>query len=259
MKKAITTAKKSARRNYDYRVLWLAVREALDRIRPLSDQEARAFFHAPRGNSKTGEIPAWSLMPGPSCPGRACGTCLLTGCYACKNAFRGGYKFSEESGRPDGKINMTLRAWAENTALVLNRLPVFVDCMRGFLAEYSQAGGGLFRIHAAGDFVTLAYAQAWAALAAEFPAVTFLAFTKSWEAAEAVPFDSLDNFSLVLSAWPGLPVPDALRERYRVSWCQDGTETRIPADAMHCPGDCDSCGLCWYLAGIGRDIWFTKH
>lgn len=252
--------KKTKRTGYDFKVLWDSVAEARARLQAMTDQEAEAFYHEPTGNGKTGEaIPVTNITPGVTCSACACSSCLLEGCYAVKNAFRGGYKYSPESGRPDGKINATLKNWAENTALVLDRLPVYVKCLRRSLEAFQAAGVQEVRIHGAGDFVTLAYAWEIYKAAKDFPGLRFLAFTKVWEAARLINFDTLANFSLVLSAWPGQEVPEDLRRRYRVSWCQDGTEDRVPADAMHCPGNCDECGLCWYLDDIGRDVWFTKH
>lgn len=248
-------ALKGKKTGYNFRVVWEALADARARLQGMTDQEAEAFFHAPQGNSKTGAIPAWSLLPGAACPGRACAGCLVSGCYALKNVFRAGYSFTPS---PDtGRCNRVLRNWAENTALVLDRLPLWSALMWDYLAEYAASGGKLFRIHASGDFISPEYADAWARLAEDFPEVRFLAFTKFWENIRGISFPA--NFSLVLSAWPGMEVPEDLATEYRVSWCQDGTEDRVPEDAMHCPGDCDSCGLCWYLAETGRDVWFTKH
>ena len=253
----MSAKKKTGRTGYNFRILWEAVAEARARLQALDDAEARGFYRPMHGNGKTGDIPALSIMPGPTCPGRACATCLIGGCYACKNAFRAGYKYVPDP--ETGRVNSVLRAWAEMTALAMDRPEIFRDCLYKDLEALQAAGVELVRIHAAGDFFNLMYARIWYQAAQDFPALRFLAFTKSWETAEALPFYKLANFSLVLSAWPGLEIPEALRANYRVSWCQDGTETRIPADAMHCPGDCDTCGLCWYLAETGRDVWFSKH
>ena len=40
---------------------------------------------------------------------------------------------------------------------------------------------------------------------------------------------------------------------------QDGTETRVPEDAIRCPGNCETCGLCYELPRLGRDVVFHKH
>lgn len=248
---------KPNRTGYNFRRVWEALEDARARLALADDAQARAFFHAPQGNSKTGEIPAWNLLPGAACPGRACAGCLVSGCYALKNVFRAGYSFTPSP--ETGRCNRVLRNWAENTALALDRLPVLESCLRDWLAEYLENGGRDVRVHGSGDFLTLEYAALWFRLAQDFPALRFLAFTKFWENVRGLDFAGLENFSLVLSAWPSMDVPEDLAASYRVSWCQDGTETRIPADALHCPGDCDTCGLCWHLAEIGRDVWFTKH
>ena len=117
----------------------------------------------------------------------------------------------------------------------------------------------LFRIHSSGDFFSVKYANVWYAIARAFPDVRFLAFTKQWDVVRKVPFCNLANFSLVLSGWTGIDIPDDLREHYQCAWCNDGIESRIPDNAMQCPGSCEQCGMCWYLNEIKRDTVFTKH
>src|ERR1035437_875610 len=33
-------------------------------------------------------------------------------------------------------------------------------------------------------------------------------------------------------------------------------ETRVPADAIACPGNCESCGMCYELERLGHDVVF---
>jgi hypothetical protein len=62
------------------------------------------------------------------------------------------------------------------------------------------------------------------------------------------------------SMWPGWGNADAVKAQgLSIAWMQDGTETRIPSDAMKCPGRCDTCGACWGLAKRGIDVVFKKH
>ena len=56
-----------------------------------------------------------------------------------------------------------------------------------------------------------------------------------------------------------LNFPDDLRKHYRCAWCDDGEETRIPADAIECPGNCNECRVCWYLSKLDKDTKFKKH
>lgn len=230
-----------ARKGYDLSLLGKAYREATP------------SFHAPRGNSKLGDIPAWNLLPVVTCTGEACRTCGKGGCYAVKNALCHGGDMAK---------NNCLRAWADNTKLVRSDLLAFLEAMDKCLdRQEARAAAGkaskYFRIHASGDFFSQEYAMAWHVLAGLHPGLHFLAFTKAWDAVRPVPFHNLPNFSLVLSAWPGAEVPEDLRALYPVSWVQDGTEDRIPAGAYECPGDCSQCLHCWHPAG--RDTYFHKH
>lgn len=225
---------------YDVSKVWAAEKEYMN-------SENHALFHAPRGNSKTGAIPAWNLLPGCTCSPEACGHCLKEGCYALKNLLRAGY---------DIEKNGVLRAWTENTVLCKTDLAMFEYKMSEYLAKEKPQ---FFRIHASGDFFSVEYAQAWHNLAKHFPNIKFLAFTKQWEVIRKVDFSDLDNFALVLSGWTGCRVPDDLSKVYPVAWCDDGEETRIPENAIECPGNCDTCGVCWNLRKLGRHVKFHKH
>lgn len=206
-------------------------------------------MHISTSNSKLGMIPSFNLLPGLTCSRESCAHCLREGCYAVKNAFRCGYNVDK---------NSTLSAWTENTELAFNHLADLYNKLREYF-RFNCHIIKLFRIHSSGDFFSVEYAQMWYNLAAEFTDIRFLAFTKQWDVVRAIPFYDLPNFSLVLSGWTGIEIPDDLRSHYHCAWCDDGQETRIPNDAMLCPGSCESCGMCWYLNEIGRDTKFIKH
>jgi hypothetical protein len=188
------------------------------------------------GNSKLGPIPNLSLAPGVTCTSIACETCLMD-CYA-RNFYR--------------MYKNVRKAWDTNTKLALEDLPT----MERELNEYFSglASPKFFRVHVAGDFVSLDYAEMWARVASAAPTTKFLAFTKSFDIVQKVSWP--DNFKIVYSAWPGVPAPPAGRP---VAWMDDGTETRIPARSVHCPGNCESCGMCWSLDELGKDVYFSKH
>lgn len=191
------------------------------------------------GNSKLGTIANISLTPGRTCSPEACKTCLTGGCYAMK-AYR--------------MYKNTRAAWDANTDLALNDL----GTMEKELIKYfsSMTAPRFFRIHVAGDFVTREYAEMWARVAAVAPATNFLAFTKQWDNIRDIEFP--DNVSIVLSAWPGTEIPEDLRKLYSVAWLDDGTE-EVPNDAIECPGNCASCGVCWSLSKRHIDVKFRKH
>lgn len=191
------------------------------------------------GNNKLGTIANISLTPGKTCSPEACKTCLTGGCYAMKSY----------------RMYKTVRAaWDNNTELALTAL----DVMEGDLMSYFSSVNAprFFRVHVGGDFVSHAYAEMWARVAAANPRTNFLAFTKQWDMIRGIEFP--ENFSMVLSSWPGTTIPEDLRELYSVAWLDDGSED-VPADAIECPGNCATCGVCWALAKRGLDVKFAKH
>ena len=193
------------------------------------------------GNSKLGTIANFSVTPGRTCSAEACKTCLNGGCYAMKS-----YRMYKN----------VRAAWDGNTDAAENDL----QRMEMALNKYFDGMNAprFFRIHVAGDFISVEYAEMWARVAASHPATNFLAFTKQWDNVRGIEFPS--NFSLVLSAWPGCTIPEDLRKRYSVAWLNDGSNAdEIPADALECPGNCSTCGVCWSLAKRGLDVVFAKH
>ena len=108
-----------------------------------------------------------------------------------------------------------------------------------------------FRIHVAGDFLNQDHVECWALLASKWPQIRFLAFTKMHTLDYTV---MPENVTVVFSMWPGLP--DNAPEGAPRAWMQDGTETRVPNDALECPGKCENCFACW---GTTKDVIFHKH
>lgn len=138
--------------------------------------------------------------------------------------------------------------------MVLNELGEVEAQLRQYFQRKHPA---FFRVHVAGDFINHEYADMWMRVAAEFSETKFLAFTKAFDIAGQIQPPA--NFSLVLSGWPGINIPSGASTRYQTAWMQDGTETRIPDSAITCPGHRDSCGMCWHLPRLGRDVVFHKH
>lgn len=195
--------------------------------------------HISNGNSKLGTIANISLTPGRTCSSEACKTCLTGGCYAMKS-----YRMYKN----------VRAAWDANTDLALNDLA----SMEADLLKYFNAvtAPRFFRIHVGGDFVTREYATMWARVATACPGTNFLAFTKQWDIIRGIEFPA--NVSIVLSAWPGTTIPEDLRRLYSVAWLDDGNEN-VPEDAIECPGNCATCGVCWSLAKRHLDVKFRKH
>ena len=65
------------------------------------------------------------------------------------------------------------------------------------------------------------------------------------------------NLVIVFPAWAGMRFLNP--HRHRVAWMQDGTETRVPEDAIGGPGNCETCGLCYELSRLGRNVVFYEH
>lgn len=106
-----------------------------------------------------------------------------------------------------------------------------------------------FRWHVGGDIPRAYYLYMLKEVAEDTPGVKHLIFTKTDYDFSKLP----ENLHLRQSLWPGWGNP---QEGIRKAWMQDGTETRIPENAIECPGSCVDCSLCWRS---DRDVYFKKH
>lgn len=223
----------------------------VSRIAEIIRDSAKPEFHAPRGNSKLGTIPAWNVAPFVTCSECAMKSCAIDGCYAVKNMFAHGYNYN---------TNNVLKAWTDNTKLAFTDLDKLEKQLDAYLTvvEMSIASCKFFRIHSAGDFFSVKYAEMWKRLAINHPGVKFLAFTKQFDIIRKVDFSGLDNFSLVLSGWTGCEIPADLMEKYHAAFCVERGQD-APENALECPGNCDTCGMCWNLNAINSNVYFHKH
>jgi len=193
-----------------------------------------------KGNSKMGAIPSVNLPPGITCNPYV--TCATDGCYALK-AYRM---------YPNVKA-----AWERNLELWQMYPISYWDQMNDWQRKHKPE---YFRFHSAGDIPGGSYCHDMIVHASLYPNTRFLCFTKQYfhVANQIQPFPT--NLSIVLSMWPGCELPEgSALSGLPKAWVQDGTETRIPDDAIQCAGRCDSCGMCWSLCEIDRDVWFRKH
>ena len=118
------------------------------------------------------------------------GTCLCTcmnengdiTCYATK----GNYNFKS-----------VLRSLAKKTILTYEYMD-FIE--RAIMAQIEADNIKLCRIHAAGDFFSIEYAEMWKRIANAFPNTTFWTYTKN-KACENV-FDGMENANIVKSFLP---------------------------------------------------------
>ena len=185
------------------------------------------------GNSKLGKIPNVSLTPIKSCPK---GIPCAKDCYACKHAY---------SVYPSVK-----RLWDDN----LQRAKIYGHTFFHAL-ENEFKPTKFFRIHVGGDFFSQEYLDGWKQFARKHPQTIFLAFTK----AHALNYSNLpNNLKIVFSMWTNFG--DTKKQRPR-AWMRDhkNIDKRIPKDVIECPGSCDTCGMCWQLDKLGKDVVFDKH
>lgn len=190
------------------------------------------------GNRKLGYIPSVSFPPVVTCAARI--PCAAT-CYAVKMT-RGPYGAA------------ILKSYRANFELFTADRAEFFRQLAEFLQRRAPH---FFRFHVSGDFIDADHMARAFDVAREFPAVRFLAFSKRhalFPRPSAVPV----NFSLVASLWPNW----GTRPRgFRVAYMQtaDRAESRVPASAVLCPGNCETCAACWNLREMRRDVVFMKH
>jgi hypothetical protein len=184
-----------------------------------------------KGNSKIGKIPNVSLVPVKDCGN--CESCKK-GCYALKS-----YRMYPS----------VRNAWNANSDTARNNPIEYWNTIFTYLEKHKPK---LFRYHVAGDILNQEYLNNMIYIANSFPGTQFLAFTKMHH----LDFSNKpNNLSIVLSMFPKMIVPDSKLPK---AWLQDGTEDRIPDTAQQCAGNCNNCGICWYL-GNGKDVYFIKH
>ena len=153
--------------------------------------------------------------------------CNCTGCYA----QTGNYRF------PSVKNSLALR-----TLLVRNDLD-FVK--RAIMAQIKADNIKICRIHAAGDFDSIAYANIWHDIAKAFSGTVFWTYTKV-KACENL-FDDLSNANIVKSIIPGrgfnfgkcayiIALYNELKSKgYKVYICECGfNDTRKCTDCCKC-------------------------
>ena len=187
-------------------------------------------------NTKLGSIPNVSLTPV-----KACGNCAhcKNDCYALKSYRQ--YKNVRNSW--DGNFEQA----KTDLSGYMTDLYVYLDKKRP----------RLFRWHVSGDILSHEYLVCMFSIAKSFPETKFLAFTKMFNLDYS---ECPKNLSIVFSMWPGQPVPKNTSGVAGFYWLQDGSETRIPENAIECFGTCDCCGMCWNLRNMEvNHIFNHKH
>ena len=144
-------------------------------------------------------------------------------------------------------------AWDHNLALFNFDPFQYFGSIDKFLTKKTPK---FFRWHVSGDIVSQAYLRGMIKLAIDHPETNFLAFTKNFK----LDYSNVPkNLSIVFSQWPGMRKPVHKKGVSGFAWFQDGTEKRVPKNAIECPGHCDNCGMCFSIAKIGGHVVFHKH
>jgi hypothetical protein len=192
-----------------------------------------------RGNRKLGAIMNVSIEPVQCCPKGV--PCSEGGCYALKSLRL---------------YPQTRRAWAKNARIAKTNPRSYFSQIAIRISERKPR---YFRWHVAGDILGLDYLKRMCRIAVHHPRTQFLVFTKAfnivngYENTRALPF----NLAVIFSAWPGMEIDNP--HGHSMAWMQDGTEDRVPEDAIRCPGNCENCGICFRLTKLHRDVVFHKH
>ena len=164
-----------------------------------------------------------------------------TACYATK----GNYNYTS--------VKVAL---AKRTILCYENL-LFVE--NAIKAQLEADNIKLCRIHAAGDFFSIEYAEMWRRIVESFPDVTFWTYTKNKECERV--FNGLTNGNIVKSFLPNGKINfghcDHVMNMYnllkasgkKVHICFCGIEKYAGIPAKHCT-DCHSCAECDYVLFI---------
>ena len=182
------------------------------------------------GNTKLGEIPSISLPAGHACSMRC------PGCYGMHGYFC---------------YNANIFSAFKNWYIFLNYPEQYFNDVRAWLQLVNPR---FFRWHVIGDIQNQMYYDNMVSIANAYKDIKFLVFTKRYTLDYSVRPDTL---AVVLSAWPNVAIVNTYH--LPVAYMQDGTEDRMPADVLTCPGTCMTCAACWNLPELKRDVLFHKH
>jgi hypothetical protein len=175
------------------------------------------------GNSKIGRVANVSLPTGITCPSGV--PCLTHDCYA----------------RGLELYNKVRLGWSRNWDTYQEWSVKYFGLIDRFLDGYS---GKFFRWHVGGDIPEQRYMNGMHELAFRHPKIRFACWTKRYELDFSDQAFIPDNMNIILSTWPGYPLPANIE--LPKAWYQDGSETRIPKGTMACKGHCPNCMICWY-------------
>jgi ferredoxin len=192
-----------------------------------------------KGNSKLGKIPNSSLVPVKDCVN--CESCKKE-CYALK-AWK--------------QYPNVRKAWKNNSDLLRSNPMKWRDNHIEWIKKNKPR---FFRFNVAGDVISSEHYQAIKGIARLCPETKFLLFTKAFKFITHL-HNKPDNLTVILSLFPKMKAPkrlEALPKAYAFDNDKDYKEKRFQ-DALECPSNCDTCGICWDLPRTGKDVKFLKH
>jgi len=209
------------------------------------------------GNSKMGKIPSISLPPMLSCPRHA--PCFEDGrCYVIKHM----------------KFSVVVRAFGKNFRIYNDDPERYFKQISGYL-DFNEPE--YFRFHVGGDIPCQDYYDRIVKLCCAHKKTKFMFMTKCymdehyihWMKAKDYSIDPImsnitlypvpSNLSIIISSWPGYPIPPYLKAAFPIAYLEDGIEDRIPEDAHHCLKHCDECYFCWFAKEKKKDVVFHLH
>ncbi len=154
------------------------------------------------------------------------------------------------------RLKLLRAAWDDNLRELRSGRKQYFESIRLKLRDSQYARPRLFRWHVGGDIPDAYYWDEMRKIALIFEDVKFLVFTKKYRIVGNDNCVIPDNLSVVLSAWPGLKIVNPLK--FPLAFMQDGSEDRI-SNAVECYGSCETCGMCWNLQSLGKNVVFYKH
>ena len=208
-------------------------------------------LHIGENNSKLGRMHHVATQPIACCPG-ACDDCT-TSCYwlGCMDRYS------------QCAINTVDNAMIS----IFDRDRFFREIDAHLQPEvhkkiYADPTRKIFRWHVGGDIQDQDYLDRMIQVAVDNPDWLFYGYTKS----RRLDYSQRPrNLRIIQSQWAGMDDVDLGLDG--MSWYQDGTETRIPADSFECPCNegCVNCQRCahlgqeWNGEQVPSSVVFPKH
>lgn len=201
------------------------------------------------GNTKMGRVLNISLPPPLTCSHTL--PCYVKGCYAMRSAYN---LYPKVRKAWDGN----LQVWKEGFDIYRNAISIAIFKIKPELFRWHVGGD----IPGTGREADLYVNAVVVEMARKYSDVRFWMTTKKHGVA-ARNLESIrgcKNLTVMLSMWPGLECNARTRRAWPTAWLDDpkNPDPRIPTDARHCSGRCDTCAACWGMKA-GESVVFKKH